>query len=150
MIRKAALSDLNDIYKIEQSSFDEPWSKVSIEAEFYKDYADIYIYEERGKVLAYIITWHILHEAELVTIAVDGAYRRRGLGKLLLEYMLEYYKDCDLWHLEVDCSNNTAISLYEAFGFKISGTIENYYGNGKHAYRMIRYNDIMKEQYNVD
>lgn len=145
MIRKAALSDLDDIYKIEQSSFDEPWSRVSIEAEFYKDYADVHVYEDNGRVLAYIITWHIMQEAELVTIAVDERYRRHGVGRQLLMYMLDYYKDCNLWHLEVNCCNSSAISLYESFGFKVNGTIENYYGNGKHAYRMIRNNDIMKE-----
>ena len=83
MIRKASLEDLNDIYNIEVSSFDTPWEKVSIEVEFYKDYASIYVYEVDKKVVAYIITWLIGLEAELITIAVDEGFRRQGIGRVL-------------------------------------------------------------------
>ena len=87
MIRKASLEDLNDIYNIEVLSFETPWEKASIEVEFYKDYASIYVYEVDGKVAAYIITWLIGCEAELITIAVDEGCRRQGIGKALFAHM---------------------------------------------------------------
>ena len=101
MIRKASLEDLNDIYNIEVSSFDTPWEKVSIEVEFYKDYASIYVYEVDKKVVAYIITWLIGLEAELITIAVDEGFRRQGIGRVLFAYIKELYGKNILWHLEV-------------------------------------------------
>ena len=91
MIRKASLDDLNDIYNIEVSSFDTPWEKASIEVEFYKDYANIYVYEIDKKVAAYIITWLLGAEAELITIAVDEDWRRQGIGKALFAYMKTLY-----------------------------------------------------------
>lgn len=150
MIRKAVYEDLDAVFEIEQLSFDEPWSRVSIEAEFYKDYADIYVYEDEGTVKGYIITWFLPPEAELVTIAVSSGNRRKGIGRKLLEYMIVHYGSNIKWHLEVNCKNDTAVNLYKSFGFEIAGIIKNYYGTDKHAYRMIRNNDIIKEYYNVD
>ncbi len=137
MIRKASLEDLNDIYNIEVMSFDTPWEKASIEVEFYKDYASIYVFEVEKKIAAYIITWLIGHEAELITIAVDEGCRRQGIGKALFAHIKEIYGENVLWHLEVACENNTAIHMYKSFGLEITSTIANYYGDGKNAYRMI-------------
>ncbi len=137
MIRKASLEDLHDIYNIEISSFDTPWEKASIEVEFYKDYSSIYVFELDKKIVAYIITWLIGYEAELITIAVDTDYRQQGIGKALFTYTKRLYGENILWHLEVACENSIAIHLYKNFGFKIVSTIANYYGDNQNAYRMI-------------
>ena len=137
MIRKATLNDLDKIYDIAVASFDTPWEKVSIEAEFYKDYASIYVCELESQIRAYIITWLIADEAELLTIAVDEGCRRQGIGKALFAHMKKLYGENVLWHLEVACENNGAIQLYKGFGFEITSTIANYYGDGKNAFRMI-------------
>lgn len=137
MIRKATLDDLDEIYRIAVSSFDTPWEKVSIEAEFYKEYASIYVYEIDKHIRAYIITWLIADEAELLTIAVDEGWRNKGIGKSLIDFIKELYGSNILWHLEVACSNKSAIHLYKSYGFEINSIIANYYGEGKDAYRMI-------------
>ncbi len=117
MIRKASLEDLNDIYSIEVSSFETPWEKASIEVEFYKDYASIYVYEVDKKV--------------------DESCRRQGIGRALFTHIKMLYDENVLWHLEVACENNSAIQMYKGFGFEITSTIANYYGDGKNAFRMI-------------
>ena len=137
MIRKASLEDLNDIYNIEVLSFETPWEKASIEVEFYKDYADIYVYEVNKKVVAYIITWLIGAEAELITIAVDEGWRRQGIGRALFANIKKLYGENVLWHLEAACENVSAIQMYKSFGFEITSTIANYYGDGKNAFRML-------------
>lgn len=137
MIRKASLEDLNDIYNIEVLSFETPWEKASIEVEFYKEYADIYVYEVDKKVVAYIITWLIGAEAELITIAVDEGWRRQGIGRALFANIRKLYGENVLWHLEAACENYSAIQMYKSFGFEITSTIANYYGDGKNAFRMI-------------
>ncbi|MDE7315502.1 MAG: ribosomal protein S18-alanine N-acetyltransferase [Mucispirillum sp.] len=137
MIRKASLEDLDDIYNIEVSSFETPWEKASIEVEFYKDYASIYVYEVDKKVVAYIITWLLGCEAELITIAVDEGCRRQGIGRALFANVKMFYDENVLWHLEVACENSSAIQMYKSFGFEITSTITNYYGDGKNAFRMI-------------
>lgn len=137
MIRKASLEDLNDIYNIEVLSFETPWEKASIEVEFYKDYADIYVYEVDKKVVAYIITWLIGAEAELITIAVDEGWRRQGIGRALFANIKKLYGENVLWHLEAACENVSAIQMYKSFGFEITSTIANYYGDGNNAFRML-------------
>ncbi len=137
MIRKASLEDLDDIYNIWLSSFENPWEKVSIEVEFYKDYSSIYVYELNTKVIAYIVTWKIEDEAELISIAVEGCYRKKGIGRVLFSHVIGLYGYNVVWHLEVACENSCAISFYKRFGFEVTSTIASYYGDGKNAYRMI-------------
>ena len=142
MIRKATLKDLDSIYNIALASFETPWEKVSIEAEFYNEHASIYVYEVDEQIAAYIITWLIADEAELLTIAVDEGWRNKGIGKSLMNYMKELYGNDVIWHLEVSCSNKSAIHLYKSYGFEINSIIANYYGTGKDAYRMLLYPNL--------
>ncbi len=58
-------------------------------------------------------------------------------GRVLFAYIKELYGKNILWHLEVACKNNSAIQMYKSFGFEITSTITNYYGDGKNAFRMI-------------
>ncbi len=137
MIRKATIEDLDNIYEIAISSFENPWEKVSIEAEFYKDYSYIHVNEIDNKVIGYIISWLLGNEAELLTIAIHNDYRRKGIGTEFLKYVMDLYGNDVLWHLEVACSNKGAIQLYKIYGFEINSIIADYYGVGKDAYRMV-------------
>lgn len=139
MIRKAVLDDLDRIYEIESVSFENPWRKVSLEVEFHKDYADIYVFVADGVTAAYIITWDMESEAELITLAVDPIFRGKGIGTRLLEHVLSLYEESVIWHLEVAADNEKAVSLYIKHGFENTGLIKNYYGEGRHAFRMSRF-----------
>jgi ribosomal-protein-alanine N-acetyltransferase len=68
-------------------------------------------------------------EAELLTIAVAPADRRRGLGRLLLDAFLT---DCtargaEAVFLEVDAGNAAALALYHSAGFRMAGRRRAYY-----------------------
>lgn len=70
-----------------------------------------------------------LDEAELLTIAVDLAARRQGLGRRL---MAAFYRGCtDLGavtaYLEVAADNPAARALYEAEGWQTAGRRKGYY-----------------------
>ncbi len=68
---------------------------------------------------AFAITQVVLDEATLFNIAVDPAYQRRGLGRALLEHVIDEVEKLGvvtLW-LEVRASNVAAIALYESVGF---------------------------------
>jgi len=68
-------------------------------------------------------------ESELLTIAVDPARRRRGLGRTLLDAALvrARARGAEAIFLEVAADNLAAIALYEAAGFQRSGTRPGYY-----------------------
>ena len=74
-------------------------------------------------------------EAEILTIAVSRACRRRGLGRLLMDaVMRKLHADrAESLFLEVDETNAAAIALYRRFGFRKVGERKAYYdaGNGR-------------------
>ncbi len=68
-----------------------------------------------GEMAAFAITQIILDEATLFNIAVDPAFQRRGLGRALLEQVIDEVEKrgvVTLW-LEVRASNVAALALYE-------------------------------------
>jgi ribosomal-protein-alanine N-acetyltransferase len=73
--------------------------------------------------------WAILEEAHITLLAIYPDYQRQGLGKLLLYKLLEkaVQRQLERATLEVRVSNQSAIALYEHFGFRIAGQRKNYY-----------------------
>ena len=79
-------------------------------------------------------------ECEVHTIGVDPAFQGRGIGKALLEALLDR---ADRMHapvfLEVRTDNVPAITLYENHGFEQIGLRRRYYQpSGADAYTMAR------------
>jgi [ribosomal protein S18]-alanine N-acetyltransferase len=62
-------------------------------------------------------------EAEVLTIAVDAACRRRGVGRALLQAMLEHARagGAHKVFLDVDAHNAPALALYSQAGFRPVG-----------------------------
>ncbi|MFC5370486.1 GNAT family N-acetyltransferase [Arcanobacterium bovis] len=70
-------------------------------------------------------------DAELLTIGVDVRYRRRGIARELLEYMLAIPRAhaADRVFLEVRKADAGAQALYEAFGFEAIAVRKKYYSD---------------------
>lgn len=84
---------------------------------------------QNGKMAAFAITQVVLDEATLFNIAVDPDYQRQGLGRVLLEHLIDELEKrgvATLW-LEVRASNAAAIALYESLGFNEATIRRNYY-----------------------
>lgn len=80
-------------------------------------------------VLGYGGFWLNQGEAHISTIASHPAYRRQGLGELLLAGMIRRSLNLDATRisLEVRVSNAAAISLYRKYGFVQVGVKPHYY-----------------------
>lgn len=91
-----------------------------------------------GTPVGFIGVWNIAGECEVIDIAVDLKFRRRGIASQLMEDVIGFCKDSviPVIHLEVRESNIAAISLYEKVGFKRVGFREKYYSNGENAVLM--------------
>jgi ribosomal-protein-alanine N-acetyltransferase len=77
--------------------------------------------------------WRVaVDEAELLTIAVDAAHRRRGAGRTLLEAVIAGARTGGALtlFLEVGADNPAACSLYEQKAFQIVGKRTGYYQRG--------------------
>lgn len=67
-------------------------------------------------------------EAELLTLAVDPAMRRRGVGLRLVEALCATLgRNAGEMFLEVVETNGPALALYEAAGFRQTGRRPGYY-----------------------
>jgi ribosomal-protein-alanine N-acetyltransferase len=82
-------------------------------------------------VVGYVGLWFMVDEAHIVAIAVREAYRRRGLGELLLAQAIELAmaKNQEIVTLEVRRSNFAAQTLYEKYRFLKVGIRRRYYSD---------------------
>ena len=84
------------------------------------------------------LTSAVAGEAEILTIGILPAARRRGLGAALLEAVIgdAAGRGVTRLHLEVSAENRAAIALYEKAGFARTGLRRKYYRNGADAVTM--------------
>lgn len=82
-------------------------------------------------VVGYVGVWLMVDEAHIVAIAVREAYRRRGIGELLLSQAIELALDNrqEVVTLEVRRSNYGAQALYEKYRFLKVGVRKRYYSD---------------------
>jgi ribosomal-protein-alanine N-acetyltransferase len=88
------------------------------------------------RVVAYAGIWLMVDEAHVTTFAVLPAYRRRGIGGLLLAQLMALSAEVGaaVCTLEVRLGNGAARRLYQEFGFKPVGLRPRYYSdNGEDA-----------------
>ncbi|MBY0442412.1 MAG: ribosomal protein S18-alanine N-acetyltransferase, partial [Mycobacteriaceae bacterium] len=77
-------------------------------------------------------------EYEVHTIGIDPAYQGRGIGRRLLEELLNFAAG-GVVYLEVRSDNTKAIALYRSLGFVEVGLRRRYYrASGADAYTMRR------------
>lgn len=75
----------------------------------------------------------------LLLLAVEPKYRRFGVGRALIERLIEVaiLMDLEAIVLEVRVDNTSAQQFYEALGFKRTEHVKGYYQNKSDAYRMV-------------
>ncbi|MEM2158205.1 MAG: ribosomal protein S18-alanine N-acetyltransferase [Sulfolobales archaeon] len=83
----------------------------------------------------------LIKMGHVVSVAVLPDYRRRGIGKMMMEESMrrlkEYYNVSEVY-LEVRVSNLPAINLYEKLGFRKLKVLKYYYLDGEDAFLMAR------------
>lgn len=81
-----------------------------------------------GRVAGFSLQRGISDEAELLLLAVSPEFRRRGIGKMLLDQFLNQARDngASRVHLEVR-EGNPAVIMYRSAGFALVGRRRKYY-----------------------
>lgn len=134
-ISEMTADDVEAVYGIEKSSFNNPWSLEDIRKTIDEEYGYIYkpyvAKDEDGNIRGFVILMIVEDEAEIADIAVDPSSRGLGIGKLLLSYALDYARFYGITniYLEVRETNEVAKSLYISSGFEPVGVRRNYYKN---------------------
>ena len=81
-----------------------------------------------GRAAGFALYRTISDEAELLLLAVSPEFRRRGIGKMLLDQFLDAARDSGAGrvHLEVR-EGNPAVIMYRLAGFSLVGRRHKYY-----------------------
>ncbi|HEY8390682.1 MAG TPA: ribosomal protein S18-alanine N-acetyltransferase [Clostridia bacterium] len=146
MIRPAVIKDIPAIFKLEKECFTDAWSEQNFYEVINSDISRLFVYESDNRIVGYTVVTLIFDEAHLDNIAVDFASRGKGIGKQLVQYVIDFANKNNIHKitLEVRISNTTAINLYKSFGFVVEGVRKNYYMDNEDAYIMWRYDNDAK------
>ena len=134
IVRPMTVEDLDGVMSVEFDSFLTPWSRTAFEEELTQNRLARYIVAaEDGNIVGYAGTWLVINEAHVTNVAVSGQHRREGIGRLLMEKLMELARDSgmDSMTLEVRVTNAAARHLYQQMGFVEAGIRKNYYSETK-------------------
>jgi [ribosomal protein S18]-alanine N-acetyltransferase len=142
--RRMALEDLDRIMEIEKDGFAHPWSADLLRREMMHDWSTILLATERRgmaeAILGFVVFWLVHDELHVLNIATALEARRRGVGWALMEEAATRARQAGaiLATLEVRRSNEGAIALYRALGYRQVGVRPNYYADeGEDAIVMV-------------
>lgn len=133
-IEPMRIKDLGEVLEIERLSFPIPWSKRTFLYELLENEQAVYLVAwEAKKIRGYIGMWMVIDEGHITNLAVHPAYRRRGIGRVLLETLImeSAKRGIHRLTLEVRRSNLGAQALYGRMGFKNAGIRPRYYQDNR-------------------
>ncbi len=130
-IRPMAGPDLPAVSAIDRASFTLPWPANSYRFELYENPSSLLYVAEAGdeRIVGMIVVWVIIDEAHIATIAVEPAWRGRGIAQELMAAALveAIRKGAVSATLEVRQHNFHAQRLYRRFRFDEVGRRPRYY-----------------------
>ena len=147
-LRKLKLRDLGSIEDIERASYPTPWSRSMFAGELAKPSSICLgaVDAESDELVGYLIISRYVDAWHVMNIAVAPAYRRKGIARALMERLFEVTaRDARRGYtLEVRVSNDAAIRLYEALGFRARGIRRGYYTDNRED-ALIMWRDPVRE-----
>jgi [ribosomal protein S18]-alanine N-acetyltransferase len=118
-------------------SLSDPWISLEMDFEqcikaFEGDWREVYILEYDGDLAGFVIIQpYGTFKGYIQTICISEKYRGKGFGKTLLQFcedkILAFSPNIFIC---VSSFNTRAIKLYEEFGFKHIGALENFVKDG--------------------
>ena len=149
ILRRCELGDIIPVMEINLSTLPEHYSDYFYES-LLEELPEAFIVAEiSGKVIGYIMCkmehgfsnfkkLGFVKKGHVVSIAVMDEHRGKGFGSAIVNEGINGVKirQCSELYLEVRCSNNDAVRLYEKLGFSIIQRLKAYYRDGEDAYVM--------------
>jgi ribosomal-protein-alanine N-acetyltransferase len=115
--------------ELHSRSFVSPWSAADLRRLVEAAHCHGIAARSGETLTGFIIISVAADEAEILTLAVDHAWQRRGIGGALIDAALAEAagRGARVLLLEVGVSNAAAQSLYVSAGFTVAGRRRNYY-----------------------
>ncbi|MGC8121629.1 ribosomal protein S18-alanine N-acetyltransferase [Marinobacter sp. VGCF2001] len=130
-VRSLVPEDLSYVMELERQGHPHPWPESTFADCFRPDYR-LWAAESNGALLGYAVVAYMVDDAHLLNICVSPDARGQGVGRLLLNYLIDAARNdsMDQVILEVRVSNYRAIALYLSEGFVEIGRRAGYYPDG--------------------
>ena len=134
LVKKITRKESQECHEIDLMTI-KLWNLKQWEKELRKKYVYAFACFRNYEIIGVCVFQKIFCNAELTYLSIHPTFKRRGLGKKLLE---ETFKQCKSFaiekiHLEVSDKNLDALNFYHAFGFKTIGIRKKYYKDGSNA-----------------
>jgi ribosomal-protein-alanine N-acetyltransferase len=126
--RPMRMDDLDTIMLIEPQIYPYPWTRGNFSDSLNSGYS-AWVLMHNEEIIGYSLMMMVLDEAHLLNLSIAKTYQKQGLGRTLLEHMVDIAKNNQMANmfLEVRQSNISAITLYENMGFNEMAIRRNYY-----------------------
>jgi ribosomal-protein-alanine N-acetyltransferase len=139
--RPAAKADISGLYRLDQICFPAgiAYSLREFRALLHSPRTIAILAEEDSRLCAFVIALSVRSRdntgGHIITIDVDPDFRRRGIGRLLMEHIESELRaaGAERLCLEVATNNPEAQNFYSHLGFVPIGRIEGYYDAGLDA-----------------
>ncbi len=131
-LRPMAQADLTQVLEVERASYEFPWT-LGIFRDCLRVGYYCYVYEGPSGPVGHGVMSIAAGECHLLNICIHPDWQRRGLGRQLVQFLLEVArrKSVKTALLEVRVSNTIAYRLYTNLGFNEVGMRRYYYpGHG--------------------
>ncbi len=138
IIKKMEIQDLKDIESILETDFDNFWSASILKSELEKNNSLYFVAKIGKEIVGFAGITINIDFNELMNIVVRKDFRKQGIGKLLLEKIIEESNEMkkQYIYLEVNEKNENAINLYKSFQFVEVGRRKKYYDGKNDAILM--------------
>ena len=139
-LRPMKPGDMDAVLAIEGRCHSHPWTAGHFAGELANPHSRLVVLRCEGQPAAFICYWLLGGELSILDVAVDPAFRRRGLASVLMRHALAEgaAAGAEQSLLEVRRGNAGAIALYRRFGFTTVGERRRYYADGEDALVMVR------------
>lgn len=123
------LQDFEEIKENLILDFDDFWIPEILKSELLSENKKYIVAKLNNQIIGFAGVLLGLDEAEIMNIVTKKEMRKKGVGTLLLEKIIQIARDQKLEKifLEVNENNIQAIKLYEKFGFEKISIRKNYY-----------------------
>ncbi|MBR5967568.1 MAG: ribosomal protein S18-alanine N-acetyltransferase [Lachnospiraceae bacterium] len=130
-LRDMAAADLFKVADLERRLFSDPWSIDSFRGALRSQNQVFLVCDDDGTIAGYCGMLMVPGEGQILNVAVDENYRRRGLATEMLNAMIDIgtTNEIFLYTLEVRENNEPALALYKSVGFVPTGRRKGYYKN---------------------
>ena len=128
-IRPMSESDVAEVVAIERNAYQFPWSEGIFRDCLRVGYVCRVALTADQEIIGYGVMSVGAGEAHILNLCIGTDWRCRGIGHLLLGYLLDRAAAAGMGeaYLEVRPSNTAAIRLYQSMGFEQMGVRRGYY-----------------------